>query len=148
MKRFLPAVLLGTTLALSAQTAIKPIPKEAFAAKTVAIVNNTHQEGIVDGATDAIKRWGHLTLVDDTDAADITLTFDKKSEYTKTSSQKTSEDGKPESSFGVTFSSAVHMHASLKGAPTAFYSTVSDSSKKKAGEACILDLQHAFLDNR
>ncbi|MBB5058234.1 hypothetical protein HDF16_002948 [Granulicella aggregans] len=147
MKLSLPAILLATTLAVSAQSTVKPFPKPALAAKTVAIVNNTHQEGVTEGATDAIKRWGHLTLIDDADAADITLVFDKKSEHEKSTTQKTGEDGKPESTFSMSFSSAIHMHASLKGAPTAFYSTTSSDSKKKAGEACILDLQHAYLDN-
>lgn len=147
MKISLPAILLTTTLAVSAQTTIKPFPKAALAAKTVAIVNNTHQEGVTDGATEAIKRWGHLILIDDADAADITLVFDKKSEHEKTSTQKTGDDGKPESSFSMTFGSSIHMHATVKGASTAFYSTTSSDSKKKAGEACILDLQHAYLDN-
>src|SRR5579859_3120816 len=95
MRPLLPTLLLAATITLSAQTAIKPFPKAALTAKTVTIVNNTHQEGVIDGATDAIKRWGHFTIVDDPDAADITLVFDKKSEHEKTSTQKAGDDGNP-----------------------------------------------------
>jgi hypothetical protein len=141
------AASIVTAPSLRAQLNVKPFPRAALAAKTVAIVNHTHQEGIVDGATDALKRWGHFTVVDDPDAADLTLVFDKKSEHDRTTTEKTGDDGKTESGFSMSFSTTIHMHARVKGSAAAFYSTTSDDSKKKAGEGCVIDLQHAFLDN-
>jgi hypothetical protein len=83
----------------TAQINVKPFPKEALSAKTVPIV----------------KRWGRFTVVDDADAADIVLTFDKKNEHEGTSTQKTGEDGKPDTNYSVTFSSSIHMKATVKG---------------------------------
>jgi len=149
---FLPALLLAILIAaparLPAQQDVKPFPKAALAAKTVAIVNNTHQDGVVDGATEALKRWGRFTVVDDPDSADITLVFDKKSEHDKTTTEKTGDDGKTESGFSMSFSSAIHMRATVKGSDAAFYTTTSGDSKKKAGGGCISDLQRAYLAAR
>ncbi len=149
---FLPALLFAILIAapahLSAQQNVKAFPKAALAAKTVAIVNNTHQDGIVDGATETLKRWGRFTVVDDPDSADVTLVFDKKSEHDKTNTEKTGDDGKTESGFSVTFSSTIHMRATVKGSDAAFYSTTSGDSKKKAGGGCIIDLQRAYLAAR
>lgn len=128
-----------------AQVNIKPLPKPALAAKTVAIVNNTHNDAVSEGAVEALKRWGRFTIVDESDAADITLTFDKKSEHEGTSTQKTGDDGKPDSSYSMSFSSSVHMKAMLKDGDAAFYTTTTSESKKKAGAACILDLQRTYL---
>ncbi len=128
-----------------AQMNVKPLPKPALAAKTVAIVNNTHNDALSEGAIEALKRWGRFTIVDDSDAADITLTFDKKSEHEGTSTQKTGEDGKPDTNYSMSFSSSVHMKAMLKDGDAAFYTTSTAESKKKAGTACILDLQRAYL---
>ena len=128
-----------------AQINVKPLPKPALAAKTIAIVNNTHNDAVEEGAIDALKRWGRFTIVDDADSADITLTFDKKGEHEGTSTQKTGDDGKPDSSYSLSFSSSVHMKAMLKGGNGAFYTTSTGDSKKKAGSSCILDLQRTFL---
>ncbi len=135
-------VLVGTG---AAQRSIQPLPKEVFAAKTVAIVNNTHNEAVEQGAVDALKRWGRFTVINDSDLADITLTFDKRSGHDGSSSQTTGDDGKPSSSYSVTFSSSVHMSAAVKGAGRSFYATTTSESKKKAGAECITDLQSAFL---
>jgi hypothetical protein len=135
------AVLVGT---VAAQRSIQPLPKEVFAARTVAIVNNTHNEAVEQGALDALKRWGRFTVIDDSDLADITLTFDKRSEHDGASSQTTGDDGKPSSSYSVSFSSSVHMTAVAKGADRSFYATTTSESKKKAGAECITDLQSAF----
>ena len=151
MKPSLLCVVLSAISIVSpslAQLNVKPFPKAALVAKTVAIVNNTHQDGIVDGATDALKRWGKFTVVDDPDSADITLVFEKKSEHDKTDTQKTGDDGKTESGFSMSFSSNIHMRATVKGSDAAFYTTTSGDSKKKAGAGCVTDLQRAFLANR
>jgi hypothetical protein len=127
-----------------AQKAITPIPKEALAAKTVAIVNNTHNEAVTDGAIEALKRWGRFTVVDDSDIADLTLTFDKKSEHDGASSQKPGDDGKPNYGYSMSFSSSIHMHVAIKGSDRSFYSTTTSESKKKAGADCVTDLQRAY----
>ena len=128
-----------------AQVSVHPLPKPALAAKTVAIINNTHNDAVSEGAIEALKRWGRFTIVDDSDEADIKLTFDKKSEHQSTSTQKTGDDGKPDSSYSMSFSSAIHMKASLKGGDSPFYTTTTGESKKKAGAGCILDLQRTYL---
>jgi len=135
----------GVSGAAYAQVNLRPLPKEALAAKTVAIVNNTHSDAVSEGAVEALRRWGHFTLVDDSDAADVTLTFEKKSEHEGTSTQKTGDDGKPDTNYSVTFSSSIRMKATLKGGGSAFYSTTTGESKKKAGAGCIIDLQRAYL---
>jgi len=129
----------------AAQRAIHPLPKTVFAAKTVAIVNNTHNDAVTEGAIEALKRWGKFTVVDDSDLADITLTFDKKGEHESTSSQKTGDDGKPSYNYGVSYSSSVYMKAALKGEGSSFYSASTHESKKKAGAECVTDLQEAYV---
>lgn len=137
--------LAGAFGIVGSQVNIKPLPKPALVAKTVAIINNTHNDAVSEGAVEALKRWGRFTIVDESDAADITLTFDKKSEHEGTSTQKTGDDGKPDSSYSMSFSSSVHMKAMLKDGDAAFYTTTTSESKKKAGAACILDLQRTYL---
>ena len=137
--------LLGAFGLAAAQVNVRPLPKEALSAKTVAIVNNTHNDGVSEGAVEALKRWGKFTIVDDSDAADVTLTFEKKSEHEGTSTQKTGDDGKPDTSYSMSFSSTIRMRATLKGGESAFYSTSIGDSKKKAGAGCILNLQQAYL---
>jgi hypothetical protein len=129
----------------NAQMNAHPVPKPALEAKTVAVVNNTHNDAVTEGAIEALKRWGRFTIVDDSDAADLTLTFDKKSEHEGTSTQKKGDDGKTDSGYSVSFSTSIHMKATLKGSETSFYSTTTGESKKKAGAGCILDLQRIYL---
>jgi len=148
MKKFVTMLALSITVAAGAaraQMQVRPLPKAALAAKTVAIVNNTHNDAVSEGAVEALKRWGHFTIVDDSDMADITLTFEKKSEHEGTSTQKTGDDGKPDTNYSISFSSSIRMKATLKGSESAFYSTTTGESKKKAGAGCILDLQRAYL---
>ncbi len=145
MKRLLLMAVLFCAGSVSGQINVRPLPKAALMAKTVAIVNNTHNDAVSEGAVEALKRWGHFTIVDDSDAADITLTFEKKSEHEGTSTQKTGDDGKPDTSYSVTFSSSIRMKATLNGGDNAFYSTTTSESKKKAGAGCILDLQRAYM---
>jgi hypothetical protein len=151
MKHRLLAVVLTSAVLVGAgvaQRSIQPLPKEVLAAKTLAIVNNTHNVAVEQGAMDALRRWGRFTVVDDVDLADITLTFDKRSEHDGSSSQTTGDDGKPSSSYSVSFSSSVHMVAVAKGANRSFYATSTSESKKKAGAECITDLQSAFVGGR
>ena len=123
-------------------------PKEVRTAKTVAIINNTRNEAVEQGAVEALKRWGHLSLVYDTDTADIVLTFDKQTSHEGTSTTKTGDDGKPSTSYGMTFGSAIYMKAVVKGASSPFYTNHTGDSKKKAGATCVTDLQEAFNSTR
>lgn len=131
-----------------AQRNIQPFPKGVFTAKTVAIVNNTGNQAVSDGAIEALKRWGKFTLAEDADTADLTLTFDKKSEHDGSNSQTTGADGKQNYSYSVTFSSTILMKVAIKGADRSFYTTTTTESKKKAGAKCVTDFQAAYLDAR
>jgi len=127
-----------------AQKMIQSFPREVFSAKTVAIVNNTHNDAVSQGAIEALKRWGHFTLTDDSDLADITLIFGKKANHAGTSTQTTGDDGKTNSNYSMSFSSSVDMSATVKGTDKPFYTTSTDESKKKAGNECVRNLQSAF----
>lgn len=131
-----------------AQRNIQPFPKGVFTAKTVAIVNNTGNQAVSDGAVEALKRWGKFTLAEDADTADLTLIFDKKSEHDGSNSQTTGADGKPNYSYSVTFSSTILMKVAMKGADRSFYTTTTTESKKKAGAKCVTDFQGAYVDAR
>jgi hypothetical protein len=139
------AVLIGP---VRAQRSIQPFPKEVFAARTIAIVNHTHNEAVEQGAIDALKRWGKLTVIDDSDLADITLTFEKKSAHEGATTQTTGDDGKPSSSYSVSFSSSIHMAATVKGTDRPFYAATTSESRKKAGTECVTDLQSEFERER
>jgi hypothetical protein len=149
MKPFLRPLLLPLAcIAAVAALAQQPIPKIAFAAKTIAILNDTKSGDVPDGALEQLKRWGHFTVVDDTDSADIVLRFDKKTDREKQSSQSTNNDGTTSYSGGMTFSSQVHMRAYLKGADSPFYTTSTGDSKKKAGISCVTSFQKAWIEAR
>jgi hypothetical protein len=150
MRRLLPLMLISAAFTTPAHPQMKadPFPKEVFAVKTVAIVNNTHNEAVADGAVEALKRWGRFKIVDDSDTADMTLTFGKKDEHDGTSSQKPGDDGKPSYNYSMSFSSSIHMNAALKGSSASFYSATTSESKKKAGAECVTDLQSAYNTRR
>ena len=149
MKPFLRPLLLPLAcIAAVAALAQQPIPKIAFAAKTLAILNDTKTAEVSDGALEQLKRWGHFTVVDDTDSADIVLRFDKKTDREKQSSQSTDDKGTTSYSGTLTFSSQVHMRAYLKGADSPFYTTKTDDSKKKAGISCVTSFEKAWIEAR
>lgn len=149
MKSFLCALLLPLTFsAVVLAQAQESMPPAAFAAKTVAIVNDTNTGAVTDGALEQLNRWGRFTVVDDTDSADIVLRFDKKSDREKQNSQSTDNTGNTTWSATWTFSSQVHMRAYLKGSDTPFYSTKTDDSKKKAGVTCVTSFEQAWLAAR
>jgi len=149
MKPFLRSLLLSLALIASVTAlAQQSIPKTALAAKTIAIRNDTKTGEVSDGALEQLKRWGHFTVVDDTDTADIVLRFDKKTDREKQSSQSTNDDGTTSYSGGMTFSSQVHMRAYLKGADSPFYTTQTGDSKRKAGITCVTSFQKAWIESR
>ena len=132
-----------------AQSSPNALPKAVFAAKTIALINDTHTDAVADGAIEQLKKWGHFTVVDDSDNADITLRFDKNKDHDGRSTQKTDANGNPtDYGFSMTFSSTIHMKAYLKGSDAPFYTTKSDDAKKKAGVSCISSFESAYLDAR
>jgi hypothetical protein len=146
MKPFLRALLLPLALvAVVASLAQEPIPRAAFAAKTIAILNDTKTGQVSDGALEQLKNWGRFTVVDDPDSADIVLRFDKKTNREKQNSQSTDEKGATTYSGTLSFSSQVHMRAYLKGSDSPFYTTKTDDSKKKAGVSCLISFQKAWI---
>ena len=149
MKPFLLPLWLSLALIAPVATLAQvSIPQTALAAKTIAIRNDTKTGEVPDGALEQLKRWGHFTVVDDTDSADIVLRFDKKTDREKQSSQSTNDDGTTSYSGGMTFSSQVHMRAYLKGADAPFYTTQTGDSKKKAGITCVTSFQKAWIEAR
>lgn len=145
LRALLPLVAVSAVVAVAAQ---QPMPRAAFAAKTVAILHDVKTSEVSDGAHEQLQRWGHFTIVDDADSADIVLRFDKKTDREQKNSQSTDDKGNATWSGGMTFSSQVHMRAYLKGSDTPFYNTQTGDSKKKAGENCVTSFEKAWLDAR
>jgi hypothetical protein len=148
MKPFLCLLLPLAFVAALASRAQEPMPPMALAAKSIAVVNDTRSAEVAEGALEQLKRWGHFTLVDDTDSADIVLRFDKKTDREKQSSQSTDDKGTTTYSGGMTFSSEVHMRAYLKGADSPFYTTKTGDSKRKAGVTCVASFERAYIEAR
>lgn len=149
MKPFLRALLLPLAfIAGIATLAQQTIPPDARVAKTIAILNDTKTGEVSDGALEQLKRWGHFTVVDDADSADIVLRFNKKTDREKQNSQSTDDKGNTSYSASMSFSSQVHMRAYLKGSESPFYTTQTDDSKKKAGISCVTSFQLAWLKAR
>jgi hypothetical protein len=149
MRLFLRALLLPLAFfAVVAAPAQESMPRAALAAKTIAILNDTKTGEVSDGALEQLNRWGHFTVVDDADSADIVLRFDKKTDREKQSSQSTDDKGTTTYSGGMTFSSQVHMRAYLKGSDSPFYTTQTGDSKKKAGITCVTSFEKAWIEAR
>ena len=149
MKPFLRVLLLPlAVVAVVATQAQESMPRAAFAAKTIAILNDTKTGEVSDGALEQLKRWGHFTVVDDADIADIVLRFDKKTDREKQNSQSSDEKGTTTYSGTLTFSSQVHLRAYLKGSDSPFCTTKTDDSKKKAGVSCVASFQKAWIEAR
>lgn len=148
MKPFRAILFPVALAAVVAAVAQSPIPKAAFTAKTIAILNDTKTGEVSDGALEQLKRWGHFTVVDDSDSADIVLRFDKKTDREKQNNQSTDEKGTTSYSTTLSFSSQVHMRAYLKGSESPFYTTQTGDSKKKAGISCVTSFEKAWVEAR
>ncbi len=146
MRNRISTILLASIwmLPVLAQTIIRSIPREARTAKTVAIVNKTHIDAIQQGALEAIKRWGRLTVVDDAESADLVLTFNKNTDRTGTSTTKIEPDGQTGVAYSLRLDTWVHMKSNLRGVELPFFTTTTGESKKKAGNTCVTDLQAAL----
>lgn len=120
-------------------------PPAVFTAKTIAIINDTTSSAVTDGATNALRAWGQFKVIDDPDSADVTLRFDKSKEHQGQDSHKTDPNGNPtDYSYNMTFGSAIHMKAYVKGSETPFYTTKTDDSKAKAGNSCVEDFRNIY----
>ncbi|MGI4827976.1 MAG: hypothetical protein ACRYFU_07280 [Janthinobacterium lividum] len=121
------------------------LPPAVLAAKTVAIVNDTRDPKVTDGAVAALKSWGQFTVVDDPQVADLTLRFDKTKERSGSNSQTTDPNtNKASYGYSVSVSSQIHMKVYLRDGDAGVYATKTDDSKAKAGMGCVNDFHTAF----
>jgi len=67
------AALCGVAMAVAAQS----MPREAFKAKTIFVVNKTGKPTVENGADSELTKWGRFTMADDADSADIRLVLTK-----------------------------------------------------------------------
>ena len=138
---------------LHAQAAGDNFPSAVSGAHTVAIIDDTHQPGVAQGAADAIKAWGRFTVIDDPDNADLTLRFDKEKERsghdTQTPADQTGipKDNSASYGYSLSFSASIHMKVYLKDGDSPFFTARSDDSKKKAGIACVNDFRSAVASH-
>lgn len=142
-------VLVYAALAVTAgaQAPKNHFTDQVFAAKTVAIVDDTRSPGVQKGAVDALQSWGQFKVVDDPQLADITLRFEKNRTHEGRDTQKADPDGKNTSyNYSLSFSSSIHMTATLRDSDTPFYTTTTDDSKAKAGSSCVNNLHTAYRD--
>jgi hypothetical protein len=119
-------------------------PPSAFKVHTVAVMNETHNAGVMSGATEALKDWGHWKQIDDPMSADLVLDFGKKSDHSGSSSDRPATDGKPSYSYSMSFSSKIEMSATTKDGFNPFYTTTTSEDKQKAGRACVQSFISAY----
>ena len=119
-------------------------PPAAFGAITVAVINDTHSPEVEKGAESALAAWGKFKLTEDAENADLTLRFDKTSEHSGASSEKTGDDGKSSYSYGMTFGSTIHIYFFNYYGDSEFYTAKTGDSKQKAGAACVHDFREAY----
>ncbi len=145
MKRvFAVGIVLGLLGAGAWGQSGRRFPAEALHAKTVAVVNDTHSDGVEKGAASALAAWGQFKLTENAEDADLTLRFDKSTDHDGQSSEKTGDDGKPSYSYGMSFGSSIHMKAYTKDGFSPFYTTKTGDSKRKAGVSCVNDFREAY----
>ena len=144
------AILCGMMgMAAAAQTGKGVFPESVFAAKTVAIVNDTHTLGVEKGAAEALQAWGQFKVVDDPQLADVTIRFEKNRQHEGHDAQTPDPNGKDTSySYTMSFSSSIHMTATLKDADKPFYSATTEDAKAKAGTSCVNSFHTAFREAR
>ena len=69
------AVLLLATSAF-AEPIHAPLPAEAYTAKSIAIVNHTGTQKVLDKAYEGLMKWGRFKVVQNADDADMVLVID------------------------------------------------------------------------
>jgi hypothetical protein len=123
-------------IAGSAATA-QSMPREAFKAKTIFVINQTGKATVENGADSELSKWGRFTMADDAASADIKLVLTKAGS-TVTSTETPKADGSGfDSSTSTTFTMGVDMHAYVKGEGLYFFQTNTSSSGEKAGRNLI-----------
>ena len=121
----------------------------ALAAKTVAVLNDTHAHGVEEGAEAELKEWGRLKVVDDLDSADLVLHFSKKSERETSHTNKTDANGNPtDYGFTITSESKVYMTVTMKDGFDSFYKTETTEGKQKAGRVCVQSFIRAWQNTK
>lgn len=152
MKSFILRAAAACAITLStaaAQTTRAPFPEGVYAAKTVAIVDDSRSPGVQKGATEALQSWGQFKVVDDPQLADVTIRFEKTRQHEGRDSQTKDPNGKDTSyGYSMSFSSSIHMSVFLKDADKPFYATTTEDSKAKAGSTCINSFHTAFRESR
>ena len=101
-------VLCSSVVALAAPKHA-PLPDAVYEAKTVFIVNQTGFQSTVDGAFDAITKWGKVSVITKRSKADLVITFTYADELIK----------------GTTSWGAFNMSVQLQGSDDAVFQTSS-----------------------
>lgn len=70
----LGAILLSATTLVAQENA--PLPLKLMEAKTIFLLNQTGNNAVLDGAYQALKKWGRWKVLTDKDAADLILQID------------------------------------------------------------------------
>jgi hypothetical protein len=134
------AALCGVAMAVAAQS----MPREAFKAKTIFVVNKTGKPTVENGADSELTKWGRFTMADDADSADIRLVLTKAGS-TVTSEEKPNAAGTGfDSDTSTNFTLGVDMHAYVKGQGMYFFQTNTASSGEKAGRNLIQDFKKLY----
>lgn len=129
---------------LAAAVIAQDVPREAFKAKTIYVVNRTGKPGVENGADSELNRWGRFTMADDADSADIRIVLTKAGSSTVTKETPNSAGTGFDSSSSTSFTLGVDLHAYLKGQQLYFYSTNSASSGEKGGRNVIENFRKQF----
>ena len=144
-RRFATSWLVGVVLGLSAMgQSGTSFPPSALEAKTVAVVNDTHNDEVDKGAESALKAWGKFQVTENAEDADLTLRFDKSTDHNGSSSQKKGDDGNTSYGYGMSFGSSIHMKVYTRAGFAPFYTTKTDDSKRKAGVSCVNQFREAY----
>jgi hypothetical protein len=137
------ALLLAAALA-TAPVVAQSMPREAFKAKTVWIVNKTGKPAVENGADSELNKWGRLTLADDADSADIRLVITKAGSSTVDTTKPNATGTGFDSGSSTTLGFGVDMHAYVKGQELYFYNTTTASSGEKGGRNVIDNFRKQF----
>jgi len=129
-----------TTASLVAQS----MPREAFKAKTIWIVNKIGKPAVENGADSELSKWGRLTLADDADSADIRLVLTKAGSSTVDTTKPNSAGTGFDTGVSTSLTLGVDMHAYLKGQEMYFYQTNSASGGEKGGRNVVDNFRKQF----
>lgn len=140
------AILAGVTgvMASAIVLAAQSMPREAFKAKTIFVVNRTGKPAVENGADSELSKWGRFTMADDEDSADIKLVLTKAGS-TVTSKEVPKADGSGfDSSTSTSFTFGVDLHAYVKGQGLYFFQSNTGSSGEKAGKNLVDDFKKLY----